>query len=473
MKRLSKTAEQKLLDAVDVVTDLLLEGGNPNDAIVKVANEHQLPSNHIPLLVHATNIAQTNAQRRGAESVFDKGASFPIADTQKVMKSLYPDYTKQAEDQEVAPEWSRPPTDWLNAKAPKEAALQITDWSMGPKSQPYEPYEDRAFKKAEADKRNIIRHLEESRLQTANAFDTVLSTTATLHQYFKEAGHLPFCDVRDQAVLMFGNKAEQLFNFLSEDEPRLTKQASVGFIGPVNCRPFDLIAQCISTGKDFTTKEAIYKLANEKYDTIKLKLPEPIKIPLHVLEKWSKDEEANTPGKKSKCEDDGILSKSALAGLGNMALGSAASSLLAGPTQSQTSSPVMTSGGPASPTPESLAYELSSPDHENDLRSIQTSAWLQNLMVSDPIIGAHPHESVANAYNQLAKLAPRTMGNPLVAKTLLSKYLSQDGRVELFDASGGLAQILDIENKMKDRDSYPAHVDPFAGPTMPDSSEYH
>jgi len=123
--------------------------------------------------------------------------------------------------------------------------------------------------------------------------------------------------------------------------------------------------------------------------------------------------------------------------------------------------------------PEILAWELSNPEHENDLRSVQVNAWLQDMIANDEQIGSHSHQEVANAYNNLAKVAPRAMANPMIAKTTLANYMERSGNVGLYDPQGGIAQLIDVENKLKERDAYPRNVAPFFGPEMPEAEKFH
>lgn len=90
IKKMSKETEQKLLNCLDQIMDEMGDiDGNPNDVIAKVASEHKLLPNQISLLVKAYNNGKTNVIRKQANTVEDKLAKFPLADTKKVLDKIY------------------------------------------------------------------------------------------------------------------------------------------------------------------------------------------------------------------------------------------------------------------------------------------------------------------------------------------------------------------------------------------------
>ena len=109
---------------------------------------------------------------------------------------------------------------------------------------------------------------------------------------------------------------------------------------------------------------------------------------------------------------------------------------------------------------QAMEDDLSSPDHENELRKIRAQVMLSN-MLSDPEnpISGHDPEEVLEAYNELAQLAPRAAAQPAAMQPLLAKRLA--GNVEPFEVReiGDIEKTLaqtdpsDAKNVMKSNDS--------------------
>src|SRR5262245_40309859 len=57
-ERIGKAAEEKIISALGDAKDLMNEGLQPNEAIIKAAELHELPAGHIRLMVQAYNTAQ-------------------------------------------------------------------------------------------------------------------------------------------------------------------------------------------------------------------------------------------------------------------------------------------------------------------------------------------------------------------------------------------------------------------------------
>jgi hypothetical protein len=83
---------------------------------------------------------------------------------------------------------------------------------------------------------------------------------------------------------------------------------------------------------------------------------------------------------------------------------------------------------------------ITSPEHENQLQQIKSRGVLNDLILNDPVIsGYDPHE-VAQAYNQIAELAPNFTGSNAAMQAMLRKRL-EAGQLADFDVK----QILELE----------------------------
>jgi len=94
--------------------------------------------------------------------------------------------------------------------------------------------------------------------------------------------------------------------------------------------------------------------------------------------------------------------------------------------------------------------KLLDPRHEENLRQIEVNAMLNDLMANDEVISGHEPESVLRVFNEISQLAPRTSHQKMLIRALLRKRLQYGGdQVDPFEVQ----QLLDVENKLKERDS--------------------
>src|SRR5947209_14252371 len=113
VNRISQETETRLVGCLEKVASLVEGGLGPTRALVKVARDEDLGPGLVRLMAQAYNNGRTNAQRKAADDLFDKTASFRLADAQAAVKELYPDQVKSAADlhreQAVSDEYGRPP----------------------------------------------------------------------------------------------------------------------------------------------------------------------------------------------------------------------------------------------------------------------------------------------------------------------------------------------------------------------------
>ena len=87
------------------------------------------------------------------------------------------------------------------------------------------------------------------------------------------------------------------------------------------------------------------------------------------------------------------------------------------------------------------AYQgLTDPEHETALRNIRAQSMLHDLVLNDPVISGHDPSEVAQAFNELADVAPQFVDSPAAMQALLRKRL-EAGQMADFDVK----QLLDME----------------------------
>lgn len=87
------------------------------------------------------------------------------------------------------------------------------------------------------------------------------------------------------------------------------------------------------------------------------------------------------------------------------------------------------------------AYQsLTDPEHESALRNIRAQSMLHDLVLNDPVISGHDPNEVAQAFNELADVAPQFVDSPAAMQALLRKRL-EAGQMADFDVK----QLVDME----------------------------
>lgn len=94
------------------------------------------------------------------------------------------------------------------------------------------------------------------------------------------------------------------------------------------------------------------------------------------------------------------------------------------------------------------AFEsLTDPEHETELRNIRAQSILHDLVMNDPVISGYDPAEVANAFNELADVAPNFVNSPATMQALLRKRL-EAGQMADFDVK----QLIDMEKSRAETD---------------------
>lgn len=413
-KPLTKQSEKRILDALDVTSDLINEGIHPDDAIVKAATELKVPKGHIQLMVNAINTGATNAKRQNASTLEEKAASFPLANTENIMNKMYPDEVKTKKEAYVSTvvsdEYSRAPT-WNKAIKSREKAAACLDWKMTDKKIEIETDEFLPMKKAMATIQKLTKEAETKRLELAKVRETSIKLASQLDEYFSSVDHIPFEEVKDNSVIYFGKVAETVLTHIKPREHRsvYTKVASIRPFS-LNIAPYSIINDVIENAKKFATASNDYKLA------VKIANEEAVKL----LAPFARGPESGCSvlGNQLSAE---ILEKDA--GIGGAFMG--------GLNYMNTSKIV---GEIAKKSPLSFHAKdelvsddyasLTDPAHESEIRNIQSEALLNDLMANDEIISGYDPEEVIDAYNEISQIAPFSADKKAIIRDLMRRRLA-------------------------------------------------
>lgn len=444
MRPLSKQAEAKLLAALEKVAETVNSGTHPNDAIVKVAREENIPSGHINLMVHAYNTGCTTKQREAGENTIEKSADFKIADANQILDALYPKVVKTsaeiARENVVSTEYALPPTGFIKRRnsvtekaASAAAALPEKTWQPAPRDEHEEVR--RVYSKKAAAKRDY----EETRRQATAAYQKAATAMQKLEEYFRVPGNLSFGTVIKAAHAVCGDFGVSVLNKLVDVYPQFKKQAASN-------KPLDM--SDVSQRVPFQLIDEIGE-ALHQYDTLRDKTAE-------LAPKETKA--ASTPPPETitgsilhnPAEEALELKKADASGFSMNPLKMTRS---LGDTLYQ-------GVGSYIKTPEQMREEafkdITDPEHERKLRNIRVQGVLSDLVTNDPVISGYEPTEVANAFNELAEIAPNFMDSRATVQALLRKRL-ESGQLADFDIKQ-LAELEKIEAE-KQRNMMQSKVD--------------
>jgi hypothetical protein len=402
--QLSKQAEQRIHSALDQASTLIEDGMTPNDALVKAAEDNQIPIGHVRLMVNAINTGRTNAHRMSHEDPLEKAGEFQLADAATVMNTLFPDEakTKQASflEKVVAEEYSRGPR-WLSTKKSMNKAARAVDWSMTQKKHVPETDPDQPFKVATASIHKLRIKLDEARLKVANDREAAMRLAENLRTYFLKFDHVPLAEARENGELLFGKQASVALGIVEREYGARNYTTPVD----VNQEPYKSVREFVKLSAAFKQHRAEHAaLLKEAEEAAKALLP-------------------FGPGPaqgRSVLEDQSSLNKEAW--LGGM-LSSGFGMMNAGDVSKEIAKRVPGNVPPSSSFEDKDLQSLMDPSHEMEIRNIQSEALLNDLMANDEVIQGYDPEEVVDAFNEVSQLTPYASNKKAIMRDLLRKRL--------------------------------------------------
>lgn len=429
MRPLSKEAETKLLAAIEKAASLVNEGAEPNDAIIKIASAENMPAGHVNLMVHAYNTGRTTTQREQGESTLEKAADFKLASADVIMDTLYPKAVKTSaeltREATVSTEYAVSPSGFLaRRKATMEKAaaamveLPVKTYTPPPRDEHAAAMRGHSKKIAEK------RASEELRRLATIAYGKAASAMDEIATYFRTATHISFGDAVKEAQLRLGEEGVSVLTKLAGVYPWLEKQGSTGRAHFGDSPLYGTIQSVIDNLADYKQYQAEFNATQPAPKTAAQKpeittgsiLYNPAEEPLEL--------------KKAN----------ALPGLPT---GPVSATRMLGQTMYE-------GAGSYIKSPEEMRNDafkdITDPDHERKLRNIRAQGVLADLVTNDPVISGHDPHEVANAFNELAEVAPNFMDSSATVQALLRKRL-EAGQLADFDVK----QLLELEKLKADK----------------------
>lgn len=434
MNKLSKEAEDRLLSAIEKTAAFVNTGMAPNDAIVKAAQEDNVPVGHVRLMVHAYNTGRTTRQRADGADVLEKSADFDIADADTVMARLCPAQVKTAAAQQreevVSTVYQLSPRGLLERRAASELrkSAAAVDWSTWAGGRPtsYEEDPTRRMQRAYCDAERLQRKTAEARRVMAAARDRMAADFTELADFFRRPDAPALAVVRGQADMMLGEKAAQVLDELIAvfpELPQLPRQKRAHYepdrLAPVSGEAFSLLSQFLDGLDSYKAAKAAYeKTARDNHIAAEEMLRPFADAPQSVLD----EPEFSTTDEKTAAFPTWLWGTELL---------------------SRTYKNLADVGGKSSPVAKAQA-KLTDPGHEQALRNVQAAATLQDLMLNDPVLGGHDPDEVMRGFNEIMELAPHASGSRGQMQALLRKRMEQ-GVFDPFEVD----QILSMEQKQQ------------------------
>ena len=409
---MSKETESKLTQLLMEVVD---SGSEPVAELTKIAKDAQLTPEQIRLLGRAYNTGVTLGQLKEGSTIQEKAAIVSLVDPEEVVKNLYPDTVETPAAQNcktaVSSDYNSPPA--VTTKPKKlynntlfQKAASETKPTADLGSEGINKYANKQERKRILDEARRI--IDENVHKTAQAFDN-------LRDYFERAGCQPFQYIYKTASTVYGEIAENILNHiainLKHTKFAVFRQEPANWNKP----PYNYIKTAIES----IHQHNLYKEKIDKIDEVLAKEANKKKVAKETINGSVID----------------YLEKTS-AVFGGVAGGAGYG---AGRAIIDRFKPV--------PEHEEIRKHIRKLDaggHAANLQRIRTQTLLTELMLSDPVVSEHTPHDVFEAFNYLNEVAPRALQHPLMAKSLIRKYLEQGNTLDTFDA----AQLTQMEKEL-------------------------
>ena len=453
MKRLSKEAERKVLEALEEAVRLTDGGMGPNEALCKAAGDAQLGPGHARLMAYAYNTGKTNSHRKKAAGVLEAAEEFPLADPEAVVRLMYPADVKTASV--VVPPRRSAPSEYATAPywaerlagARQRASVSREPVVLTKAAAPRLPDATPPARPAAPDRAVIKRAAEEARLGVHRVHERMRSVATALGEYFlTDARAEPFADFRKNAELKHGReRVAPLLDHVQEAHPFLLKRAGTETLRPATGRPYELLERALRLEDDYRkARTAFAKAAADEGAAAAAVRPQRARAKrANALRPGGMEDVAETAeGPGAPAATASVLRKRA--GLFSGA-GSVVSGLSALDTAKDIAGKVRLGGKPTDRRLDDTIAKLNDPAHDAELQNIHAEAMLADLLNNDEVISGYAPGEVVRLYNDISNIAPRLANRPMAMRTLLRKHLAQGGQVDPYE----IDMIAGIENRIK------------------------
>jgi len=439
MKKITPQTEQKLMRVLEKVAEYTADGTHPNAAIIK-AGANILRPGEVELVVHAYNVGKTNCQREAEGSILEKTAAFDLADAATVSAQLFPAAVKTAAQREISTVVSSDYTQSARATARQIKAAQapVREWPAAAptEKQAREKVDTKSHTRQAGELQRATRDYEVKRAAHRQSVQALAQAVDAFGNYFRSAGAPSQSSVKAAAMVLHGPAVVQsVFDSMYASQPGLTTIASasrplskVAASSPA-LRLLDRVLDCAVTCREkAAAANAAEPAAREKraamYPAKTAAVPWGNSILDAVIEKNVAEKQAALLPLLPTVPEIGRKVRSGLQDLHNF--------------------------GDMRTDPEiavnKALYDLTDPDHEEQLRQLQARTSFQELLARDPVLQGHDPRRVADSYGQITQTAPNLASQPIALQALMRKQLEQ-GHMDTFDVN----DMIGLNNNLQDR----------------------
>ena len=410
----TQAQRNKIDSAIDKVASLCAEDTTitPSQAIAKVASDMSLTPDYLPIIVRAYNTGAAAVHRENADTLQEKVASYPIADTDEVYRILKENFplNKKAETTPKKDDFWKHDADyyWPDAWDYLKKKPDFSDWKRPPvKMAKCTDYVDSLERNAD-DTIHMIAD-EVTRVKVAAQHKRDQSLEQVEYELCKYAG-VDLDDARRYADLAYGKEGVDIINKIIQDN-RLEKKARV---------------------KTFLDDEHPFAKAFEEFVNNNESLKKASAEEREVLEACV---EALNPAIRPRDRyTDGMSEIDAMfkAGEDNRKkkiIKKAYTPLSADPHSGMTGLEMINHPGwkGLDRFERELMYSLADPAHEAKLRNIHVQTLLADLLNTDPYLKDKDPEEVIDAINEILEVNPDLHKSKAMLRVALRQYMESGG----------------------------------------------
>lgn len=434
MKKITPQTESKLMGVLEKVAELTATGTDPNEAIIK-AGQGRLRPGEIELVVRAYNIGRTNCRREDADSLLEKTATFPMADSDTVSAAMFPANVKTAAQvvttTVVSSDYAIPARTIARQLQAVKTAAHVWETPKGIEKQAREKLDTKSPVRKLGDAQRAQRLYEVKRAAHRQAVQDLADVVDELGNYFRTAACQPQAAVKKAATALHGEAvADAVFSAMYTAQPGLQRISSAKTAAcrvPASDRSLTLVQSVIAKAANCRGTHAAMAAAEEDLP----KKPQPAAPPQ---------------------EFDSILTDSAKQAALLPSMGEIGSKLQGGLQSMKSYGDNRTDPEPAV---SKALYQLTDPDHEEQLRQLQAQTSFQELLARDKVLQGYKPQQVADAFGQITQSAPNLATQPLAMQALLRKQLEQ-GHMDTFDVNDMIGMSNNLQDRFSGMNSSPA-----------------
>ena len=382
MQTMTRREEEGLVRAVREAAYHYVQGDTPADAIAKVAAARNLPREHVTRVVEAFNVNATLAHFQRAEGA-EKAAEFPTADVDEVFAKLYPK-EMDAPVKTAALTWTPGPEAYMeHTDFMAETLPAFTDKRAGSGMS-----EAQAIETVADEYRREVAMLDCERSTLGQFGEQLMASVDKLASYFAPIDGADVKEIED----------ENLRAFIVERVPQL-RQAGIASTG---------------SWKQAYARACVARDAYAKQAELVSKAEIEIEKSAELV-----------TARIAAVKEAGVLLGGAAGGLTTAMIGDI--------TDTNTDS-----------SKDKITAQLTAPDVMAERKAIQTQAMLKTILEDDDVLKHAPQAEVVKAYNDLSRVAPTVVGQPMLARGWLRRVVESRG-LDPFD----LHELVKTERDLK------------------------